>query len=346
MTNRLADSLTLELCSPATLNAETIHRWKFLQRNNPNCSTPYLRPEWVQMLDVVLGRVEVAILRRDDAIVGFFPFERVEPQAAGPVGGPLNDGDGIVLDSEVEVNLRHLLQFCNIRTWTFGHCAENTPAVLPYVTRARESAHINLSRGFETYRESREKCGTAVFKTSDRKSRKLSREIGEVQFELASMDEDVVDKLVKWKSVHLQRAGLEDAFQAAPWIASLLKQLNVYQSVEFSSMLSTLRVRNHLVAAHWGLRCGELFVSGVPAYDPEYGAYSPGLILTTRMIEQAAATGVTDLELGLGLNQMKMSMMTHTMPLVAGVVDASSARHLARVTRRCTGDILSRLYRA
>lgn len=62
--------------------------------------------------------------------------------------------------------------------------------------------------------------------------------------------------------------------------------------------MATLRYDGKLAAAEFGLRSGATVHGWVAGYDPAFASCSPGLILQERLLECAAASGVTRAVLG------------------------------------------------
>jgi CelD/BcsL family acetyltransferase involved in cellulose biosynthesis len=96
----------------------------------------------------------------------------------------------------------------------------------------------------------------------------------------------------------------------------------------FSGVLSALYVGNRLAAAHLGMRSFGVLHFWFPAYDPELGRYSPGLVLLVEMARAAAALGIRRIDLGRGNERYKRSLMSGAIPLAEGAVDLRPAAAL------------------
>jgi CelD/BcsL family acetyltransferase involved in cellulose biosynthesis len=334
----------VELTRPDLLTAEHLDTWTTLLRAGRSGPNPYLTTEWVRSAGAVLDNVEVAVLSTGGEPVGFFPFERRSGGRGTPPAGLLTDGEGIVVAPGVRWDARRLIMACGLRNWSFGHVPVDIEPFRPFRTEVRLSAHLDLGDGFDAYCRRRAAAGTRLLTQAERKERKLGREHGPVRFELHATAPETANKLAAWKSAALRAHGHRDPFGEESWIVPLLGTLDRFRSGEFTSVLSALYSGEEMVAAHWGLRAGPLLVSGVPAHNPAFAQYSPGLLLTLHLARRAAETGVGDLELGLGLNQLKRSLMTHTTPLAAGIVDATLPRTRHRYRR--THTVARRLRRA
>jgi hypothetical protein len=96
----------------------------------------------------------------------------------------------------------------------------------------------------------------------------------------------------------------------------------------FSGVLSALYVGNRLAAVHLGMRSFGVLHFWFPAYDPELGKYSPGLVLLVEMARAAAALGIRRIDLGRGNERYKRSLMSGAIPLAEGAVDLRPAAAL------------------
>ena len=71
-----------------------LERPRFL--TNPNCLSPYLRPEFTQAVAAVRDDIEVAVAERNDEPVAFLPFRRMPWGGGRPAGGWLANFQAIV----------------------------------------------------------------------------------------------------------------------------------------------------------------------------------------------------------------------------------------------------------
>ena len=58
----------------------------------------------------VCDGVEVAVFEHDERFVGFFPFERDRRNVGRPVAWRLSDMNGVVVDSQIDWSVEHLMQ--------------------------------------------------------------------------------------------------------------------------------------------------------------------------------------------------------------------------------------------
>src|SRR5262249_51974833 len=110
----------------------------------------------------------------------------------------------------------------------------------------------------------------------------------------------------------------------------------------FSGALSLLYAADRPIAAHLGLRSRSVWHYWLPAYDPDFAQYTPGLILLLRMAEAASAMGVERLDLGNGDALYKRRLGSASTRLAAGSVDATRPAAIAESAARFTSRVLRR----
>jgi CelD/BcsL family acetyltransferase involved in cellulose biosynthesis len=156
-----------------------------------------------------------------------------------------------------------------------------------------------------------------------RRRRKLEREVGPVVCEWqSSQPGNDLRRLEEWKSGQYARDETWDRF-AAPWIAEAVRRLAQSREPDCTGVLTALRAGDRLVAAHLGLLGRDRLSWWFPAYDPELGRYSPGLILLLSLIAEAAERAVPVIDLGRGEHSYKLSVTPHFSEVAEGCVDAN-----------------------
>ncbi|CAM5474954.1 hypothetical protein SHIRM173S_08780 [Streptomyces hirsutus] len=143
----------------------------------------------------------------------------------------------------------------------------------------------------------------------------------EVRFVYDARDPDALRALMRWKSAQYRRTGRRDRF-AQPWMTALAEErLASGDDPECRGLLSVLYAAGRPVAAHFGLRSPTVLSWWFPAYDRDYGKYSPGLVvLHLRMLEAAAADRIRMVDLGSGPARYKDSLKTRELPVYEGAV--------------------------
>jgi CelD/BcsL family acetyltransferase involved in cellulose biosynthesis len=303
-----------------------VHAWCELQAADPALSSPFLAPEFMLAVaherpDVVVGLVE-----EGGRPVGFFPHQRGRFGTGRPVGGTLNDLQGIVAAPGVDIAAADLIRGCGLLHWQFSRVIASQAPFAPYHVRADVSRFIDLSGGFDAYaRAKHDAFGERLL----RKGRKLEREAGPVRFELQSADSSALAQLMAWKRDRYRRAGYVDVFKSR-WARRVIERIHATQTARFAGLLSLLWAGDRIAAAHLGIRCMDRCHSWAVAYAPEFARYSPGLLLYWKLAESAASAGVLRIEIGGGHYPYKNTLANTSMRVAGGSVDRVALVTVAR----------------
>ena len=133
--------------------------------------------------------------------------------------------------------------------------------------------------------------------------------------------------------------GYADMF-TIPWTRQLIERVHATQTPAFGGILSVLYVGDEIAAAHMGLRSHSFWHYWLPAFNPKFARYSPGLILLLRMAQHASAAGLRRIELGAGEYEYKQAFANGVTLLAGGAVDRVAligAARRWRWRRRRTG---------
>jgi CelD/BcsL family acetyltransferase involved in cellulose biosynthesis len=306
------------------LTSDDVSAWDAWQRSQPTLSSPYFRPEYVAAVAAVRPRTEVAVISDGDAPIGYFPYERQRFHIAGPVGGKLTDYQGIVAAPEAAISCAHVMRGCRLSGYHFNHLAPGQPWFAGGVQSEHDSPCLDIRGGLEGYlprAKSRQLDGWL------RKRRKLAREVGPLRLELHSRDPKVFDTLIAWKSAQYQRTGVPDVFSFG-WTRELVRQCCQHDGEEFAGWLSALYAGDVLVAVDMGLRSFGVLHGWFPAYNVEFSAYAPGLVLNLELIDAAGKMGVECYDFGRGMTNYKQVLMTSANRVGEGAVSMGWASQL------------------
>jgi CelD/BcsL family acetyltransferase involved in cellulose biosynthesis len=322
----------ISVIRPGDLGTEDIDRWRAMQRSTSALANPFLSPEFTIAAGRFRPRARVAVLTDGAATVGFFPFERGRLGLGTPIAAGLTDAQGLVHAPGAEWDGRELLRACHVSVWKFDHLVGGQRSFDKYRLEQRPSPVIDLGGGFEAYYRGLTAGNSQLGKNVPRRARKLGREVGELRFVLADTDAGLLRTLMAWKSAQYRRTNQPDLF-AQPWIAGLLEALFSTDGNHMRGLLSVLYAGDVPVAAHFGIRCGQVLAHWFPAYDTNFSRYSPGLILHLQLAEGAAADGVGLIDLGTGAKRYKDELKTGDLFVSEGVVTTHSPLagvHVAR----------------
>lgn len=304
------------------LGADELLRWERLQRAMPMFASPFFRPEFTRAVAAVRRGVEVAVLRQGGRVVGFFPFERGTGDMGRPVGGRLSDYHGAIVDGGAHWDGAGLVRGSRLRAWTFTHLPAAQGPLAAFATAHDASPYLDLSGGYAAYEQGRRAAKSDVLSQVRRARRRLEDVHGPATFSGDDTSPAALHQLLALKSAQYARTGQVDIF-AARWIVALFERILAERGPAFVGTLSTLRVGDRLVAAHFGMRTTDVWHYWIPAYDPEFARFKPGLILLLEMARHAASAGIGVLDLGRGDEHYKGRLASDTFPLAEGVVTDS-----------------------
>lgn len=267
----------------------------------------------------------VAIIEDSVGAAGFFPFQRGYMGVGHPIGGPLSDYQGVIARPDWHWDGEELIRSCGLNTWLFDHLLV---AQQPFARFHRVEAYspiIDLSNGYEAYLEERREAGTEQIKKAIYARRRLEREVGPVRIEFHVTDREALQLLMKWKSQQYIDSGKLDIF-SVPWVVEVVERIWQSQHESFAGMLSVLYAGDKPMAAHMGLRSQSVWHYWLPAYNPEFGRHSPGILLLLGMAEHAPAIGLRVIDMGNGRALYKQRLTNGAIPIVEGEVAVSPMR--------------------
>jgi CelD/BcsL family acetyltransferase involved in cellulose biosynthesis len=327
--------LEVRVVRGATLAPALRARWASLQEQNPELASPFFRPEFTASVAAVRDDVFVAQIFDAGQIAGFFPFQRTRLGFGYPVGGGRSNYQGAVVESGLDWDARTLIRACGLRAYTFDHMLSSQQGFRPYAASSSPSSVIDVSGGWEAFLADRRAAGSEIVAQTERKMRKLEREIGFVRFEAESTDRALVRRLMRWKSDQYERTGLVDQF-AIPWNVALIERIHATTGPGFAGMLSVLRAGDRIAALAFGMRSRDTWHYWFPTYDRELAAYSPGVILLLRIAQEAARRGMRIIDLGKDDAVYKARFRTGLIDVTEGnVVPSPSMAALFRARSEC-----------
>jgi CelD/BcsL family acetyltransferase involved in cellulose biosynthesis len=328
-------ALEVTVVKGGALAPELHARWASLQEESPEYASPFFRPEFTASVAAVRDDVFVAQIRSAGVVAGFFPFQRTRLGFGYPVGGGRSNYQGAVVDPRLEWDARSLVRASGLRAYAFHHMLASQGAFRSYQASRSPSSVIDVSRGYDVYLAGRRAAGSEIVAQTERKSRKLEREIGPLQFEPESTDRDLLRLLMRWKSDQYVRTGLVDQF-AIGWNVALIEDIHGTTEPDFAGMLSVLRAGDRVAAVVFGMRSRDTWHYWFPTYDRELGPYSPGVILLMRITQEAARRGMRIVDLGKDDAVYKTRFRTGVIDVAEGqVVPSSSLAALVRLETGC-----------
>lgn len=295
------------------LPAALIDRWIDITSRSPWLSSPFFRPEFARAVASARRDVCVAVINGGEAL---FPFQPRPLGFAQPLGSPLSDYHGVIAERGANLDLPELLRRCDLRAWSFNHVPADQESFSPWSFRTSDSPILDLALD-----ASRLPQGTVG--DLGRKRRKAERALGAIEFEMNSLDPEMLAWCIERKSEQYRKNNSPDIF-AWGWPRKVLETLAGYRAdPEFCAMLSVLRMGGQVVAAHFGLRSRHVLHWWFPTYDLAHGRFSPGIHLLLEVIAAAPAHGVSVIDFGRGDTRYKQEFANRSVPLLEGCVSGA-----------------------
>ncbi len=311
----------VELIDATDLGQSQQALWAEFRTDSPDLDSPYFSPEWTAHVAAVRKDVQVAVLHdNSQKIAGFLPLQRPKGRVAVPVGGALNDYQGIIAAPYFEADLGTAMRDCSIGRFDFSHIPANQQVFGRHAHIDHGSHVIDLSGGLESYRQMRVEHGSSESKRARKRKRKLEREIGPVRIETYSKDGETFAQLLRWKRAQYKNTCIPDVF-ANRWTVDLVH--NLFEAGgpgRFGGSLFLLFAGDQIVAANFCLADGDILHAWFVAHDPKFARYSPGQILFESMIDTFADSHIREIDLGAGDYRFKTSLASFRRPMNAGFV--------------------------
>ena len=315
----------------AKLTSDLIEVWSRMQRADPALDSPCFRPEFAQAVASVRDTSEIAVFEDDGGPVGFLPFDRSKRNVGHPIAPDMTDFQGAIVRQGVEWDAEQLTRDCGLSALYFDHLLVSQRPLRPYHLLEDPSPYLDLSEGFDAYKEKRVEKSASRLKTALRKARKMERELGPIRLEMFCDDHRVFQTLIEWKTTQYLRTKARNVLSES-WRVGLLERLLRERRDALSGVLSALYAGDRLASVHMGMMSHGVLHYWFPAYDIELHRYSPGLVQLIRTAQAASELRITRIDLGRGPEPYKASLMSGATTVAEASVDLRPvARRLKRV---------------
>ncbi|MEX1007854.1 MAG: GNAT family N-acetyltransferase [Acidimicrobiia bacterium] len=314
--------MQVRILRPGELGTAERDAWCAFQRDDPTVASPFLTPEFATAVDATRDDARVAVIEDAGEIAAFFAFSSAGDGAGAPIGATICDAQALVARAGFDWDPAALVRAAGLQSWSFDHLVSTQQPFAPFHHSRHRSPTVDLSAGHDAYLAQVRASSKDVLAQVARRRRKLARQIGDVVVEWQTDDGRALDALFDWKSAQYRETGVWDRFDQ-PWIVDVVRALAATAADGLTGLLSTLRAGDHLVAVHFGLLGRDRLVWWFPAYDASFGNYSPGLILLLDLIAEAAARGITLVDLGRGEPHNKLRVANGEYDVAEGVVPAA-----------------------
>jgi CelD/BcsL family acetyltransferase involved in cellulose biosynthesis len=307
---------------PGDLGPAERDTWDAFLRADPSLASPFLTPEFALAVDGARDDARVAVVEDSGHPVGYLAFTSSQDGTGAPIGATICDAQALVAREGFEWDPPELVRDAGLTSWSFDHLVATQQPFARFHRELHSSPLVDLASGHDAYLADVRARSKDVLAQVARRRRKLGREVGDVVVEWQTPDAAALDTLFAWKSAQYRDTGVWDRFDQ-PWIVDVVRALAATSSDGLTGLLSTLRAGEHVVAVHFGLLGRDRLVWWFPAYDADYGSYSPGLILLLDLVAEAASRGLTLVDLGRGEHHYKLRVANGAYDVAEGVVPAA-----------------------
>jgi CelD/BcsL family acetyltransferase involved in cellulose biosynthesis len=313
------------------LTASEHDAWHHLRDANPQLDSPYFHPDFAAAVHASGANVHVVVGRDEVGAVQFLlPCHR-ERSLIRPLGWPGADFQGPVIAPGTSFSPVQLLT-AGVRAFEFDHLLDVYPEFTPWVEGCRPSPYVDTSGGLAGYLGRASGSGKDNMGQARRRAAKAERTYGAVRFAADVVDDEVLARVVELKRAQYAATGAKDYFAETSRI-ELLRRLLHTRGSSFGGVLSTLHAGPHLLAAHFGIRSGQVLHWWFPVYDPAFSALSPGWMLLRELVDASPALGITRIDFGRGEDEYKRRAKTGETIVNQGIVTNSPVRRRLRRTR-------------
>ncbi len=324
---------------PGELRAEDLARWQEIIDGSSLYRSPFYSPHFTLAVGETRRDARVAVLERDGEVIGFLPCHLLRGRVAKPIGGPINDYQGPILDCAAPVDGPELLKACGLRAYDFNHLPVAMNGLAGSAHTRSVSPFIDLSDGYEAYVQGRGKPLKKVLSEMRRRTRNAARDFGgEVVFTVHDPSPDTYAEHVTFKNASLAREGVKSTLDVG-WVADTLEILRTTQTPEFAGLMSTVRAGETLLGTHFGIRSARDWHWWFPSYDAEHRKYGPGIMVIHGAAEATAGLGLERIDFGRGNSEYKLVMGTGHVDLCEGSIErvASPAGVLRKAQKGMLG---------
>lgn len=301
--------------------------WERFRQVDEKLRSPFLSFFYAESVSKIVSGVRIAIIERENEPVAFLPFEIFKKN----VGVRLHwcDYQGVIATKGKKIDMVSFISQCGLRSWDFDHLLLDGGGVSGFDHSRSISPVVEMLSGYDAYLKGRSKDGRSQIKEGERKMRKIERDLGAIEFTTHENSPEILEQLLRWRW-----SRYPDVRHSLETVSTALKGMLEIQKPEFRGVLTVLRARGEVLAAHFGLRSYQTWHHWFPAFNPDFEKYSPGIVRDLLMIQSMEYSKVNTLDFGKGDQMYKQNFATGAILLGEGSVDADSVLRTARKAKR------------
>lgn len=318
-----------ELVAPSALPAADRAAWRAFVSASAALGSPYFAFEFALCCEEARRDTRVLVARRAGQAKAYLPLHVGKAGYARPLAGPLGDVQGVIAESGFALDMPAALAAVNIPVFNFESMLASQTSVQPFIQQRVGSWMLDLSAGFQHWRDGRKSVQPKAIRNLDMRRRRMERLDGGYSFVMADQRAEALATMMAWKREQYRRTRVFDVF-SVKWTRRLLAAVLRHQSDHFSGLISTLNIGDEIAAVHVGMASDRICHYWFPAYNADFGRISPGLLMIEEMAKTAASLGHQALELGPGEYPFKRELASFQTGLAAGYAVSPSLLGCAR----------------
>lgn len=287
--------------------------WDDIHAADAGLNQAFLSRSYIGHVAGVNPDVRVLVGYENDAPAFFLPLQPRQGFVSRfgvfePAGDVMTDYFGVVARRDLQISPAHVLAATRgrINAILFTHLDQSQARFGLQGDERRVGLRTRLGDPSIDYWSRLRSIDKKLVADTERREKKLQKEIGSVSFEWQSSELAAdLSWLIEAKKSQYSRTGKTHAALFENANVELLRRLSGTSKNECSGILSVLRCGGEIVAAHFGLKCRDVLHVWFPVYDKKFANYSPGRILLKHMFSAAAEVGIEVFDRGEGDSQAK-----------------------------------------
>jgi CelD/BcsL family acetyltransferase involved in cellulose biosynthesis len=333
----------VSVCRPSELGAPEIASWHAFQEAG-EFGNPFLSPEFARAVGEIFPTARVAVVHDGADLVGFLPFTNGPLRTATGIGGRLANCQAFVCSAATPWPLEDVVRAAGIDLFEFHALVPPLRGPVRTAMRRMNVLAIDLTAGFEEYLTTARRVGGRFVKEIERRRRRFEREHrDDVRFQFAAHDGSSLASLIRWKSAQYRRTGRRDLdLFSRPGVRELVELLAGSTDAAMSGCVSSLSVGERVVAVALSLRSATVLDYWQTGYDVAMARWSPGAVVTLRLIEAAAASGLRTIDLSVGDELYKQRLANTSIEMATGWVGGPSLGMILRRSQHAPIELAQR----
>lgn len=292
----MLEALRVDILKPDELAPSERAAWEAFRAADASLASPYFDLRYTLAAGAVAPHARVAVIHRCNRVIGFLPFQR-RGGLIQPLGAPMTDYHGVIAAPGERIDTAALVSALGGRAFRFSGLKGEIPQSAGAGLVAHEVMAADLSAGFDDWLERRQALHPRFFKGKRRAARAIERDLGPLRLDWSREAGPLLDHVLRLKRAQYLRTRRHDVF-ACGWTERLLRRLDEDRADDFGLTFAALYAGDVLVGAEVGLMSGGVHHLWLPVYEPAYGRYGPGMLMTVESLRAAAGAGLTRVDFG------------------------------------------------